>query len=165
MVTETEARKVDHMHVVIYVNLQLLVKVERDTSQLCKNVETAVHSNADSSIMGSYETANESPLETLLLNSSVNDGDDASRDGTASANVKLELRGLLLLSAPVMVQLSAQYAVTVVNQYFIGHQGAGPLAAAAIGNTVSLNLPGQHVYMESESAAHAACKSIETPDK
>lgn len=54
------------------------------------------------------------------------------------ANVKLELRGLLLLSAPVMVQLSAQYAVTVVNQYFIGHQGAGPLAAAAIGNTVSV---------------------------
>lgn len=57
-----------------------------------------------------------------------------------SANVKLELRGLLLLSAPVMVQLSAQYAVTVVNQYFIGHQGAGPLAAAAIGNTVSVNM-------------------------
>lgn len=56
----------------------------------------------------------------------------------APANVKLELRGLLLLSAPVMVQLSAQYAVTVVNQYFIGHQGAGPLAAAAIGNTVSV---------------------------
>ena len=54
------------------------------------------------------------------------------------ANMKLELRGLLLLSAPVMVQLSAQYAVTVVNQYFIGHQGAGPLAAAAIGNTVSV---------------------------
>lgn len=54
------------------------------------------------------------------------------------ANVKLELRGLLLLSAPVMVQLSAQYAVTVVNQYFIGHQGAGPLAAGAIGNTVSV---------------------------
>ena len=53
------------------------------------------------------------------------------------ATVKLELRGLSLLSAPVMVQVSAQYAVTVVNQYFTGHQGAGPLAAAAIGNTVS----------------------------
>ena len=65
------------------------------------------------------------------------DGVPAEEEPAAPANVKLELRGLLLLSAPVMVQLSAQYAVTVVNQYFIGHQGAGPLAAAAIGNTVS----------------------------
>lgn len=89
----------------------------------------------------------DSSLEGPLLESNVNNDNSALRDGTAPANVKLELRGLLLLSAPVMVQLSAQYAVTVVNQYFIGHQGAGPLAAAAIGNTVSLNsLPGQQVY-------------------
>ncbi len=75
-------------------------------------------------------------LQVPMLNTNANDEDTTAAGGT-SANLKLELRGLLSLSAPVMVQLSAQYAVTVVNQYFIGHQGAGPLAAAAIGNTVS----------------------------
>ena len=73
------------------------------------------------------------------------------------ANVKIELRGLLLLSAPVMVQLSAQYAVTVVNQYFIGHQGAGPLAAAAIGNTVNLNPCSSH-------CTHHVASSVSLPD-
>ena len=58
-------------------------------------------------------------------------------DGVAPANVRLELKALSLLSAPVIVQLTALYAISVVNQYFIGHQGAAPLAAAAIGNTVS----------------------------
>ena len=73
----------------------------------------------------------------LVLRERLVEQDPALPDeGTAPASLKHELRGLLTLSAPVMVQLSAQYAVTVINQYFIGHQGAGPLAAAAIGNTV-----------------------------
>ena len=129
-----------HVRAVIY------DRVERDTVNCsCNNVETAVHGNAPSSTM--VPDVDDSSLEGPLLESNVNNDNSALRDGTAPANVKLELRGLLLLSAPVMVQLSAQYAVTVVNQYFIGHQGAGPLAAAAIGNTVSLNsLPGQQVY-------------------
>jgi hypothetical protein len=58
-------------------------------------------------------------------------------EGVAPANVKLELKALSLLSAPVIVQLTALYAISTVNQYFIGHLGAAPLAAAAIGNTVS----------------------------
>lgn len=72
------------------------------------------------------------PLEASLLDplSEVTD------DGPAPANVKLELKALSLLSAPVIVQLGALYAIIVVNQYFIGHLGAAPLAAAAIGNTV-----------------------------
>ncbi|DBA92170.1 hypothetical protein WJX77_011744 [Trebouxia sp. C0004] len=56
-------------------------------------------------------------------------------EGVAPANVKLELKALSLLSAPVIVQLTALYAISTVNQYFIGHLGAAPLAAAAIGNT------------------------------
>lgn len=58
-------------------------------------------------------------------------------EGAAPANVKLELKALSLLSAPVVVQLTALYAISTVNQYFIGHLGAAPLAAAAIGKTVS----------------------------
>lgn len=58
-------------------------------------------------------------------------------EGVAPAHVKLELKALSLLSAPVIVQLTALYAISTVNQYFIGHLGAAPLAAAAIGNTVS----------------------------
>ncbi len=78
------------------------------------------------------ETADESLQEGLL------DEDRRLADeGVASANVKLELKALSLLSAPVIVQLTALYAISTVNQYFIGHQGAAPLAAAAIGNTVS----------------------------
>ena len=73
----------------------------------------------------------------LILRERLLDEDPAIRDDKGSpATFQHELRGLLALSAPVMVQLSAQYAVTVTNQYFIGHQGASPLAAAAIGNTV-----------------------------
>lgn len=73
----------------------------------------------------------------LVLRERLLDQDPAVPDEAAApASLRHELRGLLTLSAPVMVQLSAQYAVTVINQYFIGHQGAGPLAAAAIGNTV-----------------------------
>ncbi|DBA68437.1 TPA: hypothetical protein ACH3X2_013734 [Trebouxia sp. C0005] len=56
-------------------------------------------------------------------------------EGVAPAHVKLELKALSLLSAPVIVQLTALYAISTVNQYFIGHLGAAPLAAAAIGNT------------------------------
>lgn len=52
------------------------------------------------------------------------------------AQLGVELKSLARLSAPVIVQLTAQYAISVVNQYFIGHLGATPLAAAAIGNTV-----------------------------
>ena len=58
-------------------------------------------------------------------------------EAVAPANVKLELKALSLLSAPVIVQLTALYAISTVNQYFIGHLGAASLAAAAIGNTVS----------------------------
>ena len=72
------------------------------------------------------------PLEESLLDPP----SDALDDGAAPANVKLELKALSLLSAPVIVQLGALYAIIVVNQYFIGHLGAAPLAAAAIGNTV-----------------------------
>ena len=89
---------------------------------------------AQCDIMAFHGEDGEALLRTPLL--AVTCPDDAPAT-QKPANVKVELRGLLLLSAPVMVQLSAQYAVTVVNQYFIGHQGAGPLAAAAIGNTVS----------------------------
>lgn len=91
--------------------------------------------------MTSHEEDAERLLHVPWLDTSGFDDDTGTTaaDGAAPANLKLELRGLLMLSAPVMVQLSAQYAVTVINQYFIGHQGAGPLAAAAIGNTVGLN--------------------------
>lgn len=97
-------------------------------------------------------TSHEEDAERLLQVSMLSDYNAFDNDPTAAngtpANLKLELCGLLSLSAPVMVQLSAQYAVTVVNQYFIGHQGAGPLAAAAIGNTVSVCArPGQPVAM------------------
>ncbi|KAL3161013.1 hypothetical protein ABBQ38_009396 [Trebouxia sp. C0009 RCD-2024] len=85
--------------------------------------------------MAYHEEDAEALLTSPFLGAACADGDPAEEDPAAPANVKLELRGLLSLSAPVMVQLSAQYAVTVVNQYFIGHQGASPLAAAAIGNT------------------------------
>lgn len=72
------------------------------------------------------------PLTESLLDTL----DDPTDNIVASANVKLELKALSLLSAPVIVQLGALYAIIVVNQYFIGHLGAAPLAAAAIGNTV-----------------------------
>lgn len=73
----------------------------------------------------------------LILRERLLDVDSAERDDASPpATFAHELRGLLALSAPVMVQLSAQYAVTVTNQYYVGHQGASPLAAAAIGNTV-----------------------------
>ena len=89
-------------------------------------------------------TSHEEDAERLLQVPMLQDHNALDNDTTAAngtpANLKLELCGLLSLSAPVMVQLSAQYAVTVVNQYFIGHQGAGPLAAAAIGNTVSAHV-------------------------
>ncbi|KAA6429172.1 MAG: hypothetical protein FRX49_00568 [Trebouxia sp. A1-2] len=84
-------------------------------------------------------TSHEEDAERLLRVPMLADCNALDDDPTATngkpADLRLELCGLLSLSAPVMVQLSAQYAVTVVNQYFIGHQGAGPLAAAAIGNT------------------------------
>ncbi len=97
--------------------------------------------------MTSHEEDAERLLQVPMLDTDAIDDDPTAADGTP-ANLRLELCGLLSLSAPVMVQLSAQYAVTVVNQYFIGHQGAGPLAAAAIGNTVSVCArPGQPVAM------------------
>ena len=86
--------------------------------------------------MALHEDGAKRLLHVALL--SANDEEPTAADSAvAPADFKLELRSLLRLSAPVMVQLSAQYGVTVVNQYYIGHQGAGPLAAAAIGNTVS----------------------------
>ena len=78
------------------------------------------------------------PLEESLLDPP----SDALENETAPANVKLELKALSLLSAPVIVQLGALYAIIVVNQYFIGHLGASPLAAAAIGNTVRAHIDG-----------------------
>lgn len=78
------------------------------------------------------------PLEESLLDPP----SDALENETAPANVKLELKALSLLSAPVIVQLGALYAIIVVNQYFIGHLGAAPLAAAAIGNTVRAHVNG-----------------------
>ena len=75
---------------------------------------------------------NADPLAESLLEST----DEPADTGLASANIKLELTALSLLSAPVIVQLGALYAIPTVNQYFIGHLGAAPLAAAAIGNTV-----------------------------
>ena len=96
----------------------------------------------DCNLLSAAMTLHEEDAERLLRVPMLSDGNELDDDPTAGngtpANLKLELCGLLSLSAPVMVQLSAQYAVTVVNQYFIGHQGAGPLAAAAIGNTVSV---------------------------
>lgn len=62
-------------------------------------------------------------------------------DRASTASVGVELKSLARLSAPVIVQLTAQYAISVVNQLFIGHLGARPLAAAAIGNTVSVCSP------------------------
>lgn len=103
-------------------------------------------------------TSHEEDAERLLRVPMLADCNALDDDPTATngkpADLRLELCGLLSLSAPVMVQLSAQYAVTVVNQYFIGHQGAGPLAAAAIGNTVSAR-PGQPVT--TASAVRRVC--------
>ena len=73
--------------------------------------------------------------ESLLGDDRADTGDEVSAKTT-----KVELKALLKLSAPLMVQLSSQYAIIIVNQYFIGHLGPAPLAAAAIGNTVSLTL-------------------------
>lgn len=76
----------------------------------------------------------DNPLDEGLL-------DDAcipSESAVSNETTKLELKALLKLSAPLMVQLSSQYAIIIINQYFIGHLGPAPLAAAAIGNTVSM---------------------------
>lgn len=78
--------------------------------------------------------------ESILRERLLDDDPAACDEASTPATFTHELKGLLALSAPVMVQLSAQYAVTVTNQYFIGHQGASPLAAAAIGNTVRVSL-------------------------
>lgn len=51
-------------------------------------------------------------------------------------NVRDEVKALLTLSAPVTVQLSSQYAIHVISQSFVGHQGPASLTAAAIGHTV-----------------------------
>ena len=81
------------------------------------------------------EPADQSLEESLLGDESSGVGGEVSTETT-----KLELKALLKLSAPLMVQLSSQYAIIIVNQYFIGHLGPAPLAAAAIGNTVSCSL-------------------------
>lgn len=78
------------------------------------------------------DAVDQSLQESLLGDECANDGDEVSAETT-----KIELKALLKLSAPLMVQLSSQYAIIIVNQYFIGHLGPAPLAAAAIGNTVS----------------------------
>lgn len=74
--------------------------------------------------------------ETLLQDIAFIDADPPADDCASTASVGVELKSLARLSAPVIVQLTAQYAISVVNQVFIGHLGARPLAAAAIGNTV-----------------------------
>ena len=58
-------------------------------------------------------------------------------DKASAEHTKIELKALLRLSAPLMVQLASQYAIILINQYFIGHLGPAQLAAAAIGNTVN----------------------------
>jgi len=114
--------------------------------QLCIQQLTTFDCNLLTAAMTSHEEDAEQLLHVPMLSDDNALDDDPPAGNGTPANLKLELCGLLSLSAPVMVQLSAQYAVTVVNQYFIGHQGAGPLAAAAIGNTVSVCArPGQPV--------------------
>ncbi len=81
------------------------------------------------------DAADETLQENLLGDDRAGTGDEVSAETT-----KLELKALLKMSAPLMVQLSSQYAIIIVNQYFIGHLGPAPLAAAAIGNTVSRSL-------------------------
>ncbi|KAL0044593.1 hypothetical protein WJX82_001696 [Trebouxia sp. C0006] len=76
------------------------------------------------------DAADETLQESLLGDDRADTGDEVSAETT-----KVELKALLKLSAPLMVQLSSQYAIIIVNQYFIGHLGPAPLAAAAIGNT------------------------------
>lgn len=46
----------------------------------------------------------------------------------------LELKALLSLSGPAIIQLAGQQGLVVTNQIIIGHIGAVELAAAAIGN-------------------------------
>lgn len=58
----------------------------------------------------------------------------------APATTKGEVKALLALSAPVTLQLSSQYAIHVISESFIGHQGATSLTAAAIGHTVCMRL-------------------------
>ena len=84
--------------------------------------------------MDQHEDAADRALQDSLLG----DGrDEHAEDEISAETTKLELKALLKLSAPLMVQLSSQYAIIIVNQYFIGHLGPAPLAASAIGNTVS----------------------------
>lgn len=52
------------------------------------------------------------------------------------ANTRTEVQALLTLSAPVTAQLASQYAIQVISQSYVGHQGAASLTAAAIGHTV-----------------------------
>ncbi|DBB01927.1 TPA: hypothetical protein ACH3X1_000519 [Trebouxia sp. C0004] len=76
------------------------------------------------------DAADETFQESLLGDDRADTCDEVSAETTT-----VELKALLKLSAPLMVQLSSQYAIIIVNQYFIGHLGPAPLAAAAIGNT------------------------------
>lgn len=74
--------------------------------------------------------------ENLLQDVTLSEPATPHQDDGSTAKIGTELKSLARLSAPVIVQLTAQYAISVVNQLFIGHLGARPLAAAAIGNTV-----------------------------
>ena len=51
--------------------------------------------------------------------------------------VGTEAYELLRLAAPAVVQLCTMQALVVTNQILVGHLGATPLAAAALGITVS----------------------------
>lgn len=95
-------------------------------------------------------------LEDNLLDPSTT----VANDGAAPANVKLELKALSRLSAPVIVQLGALYAIIVVNQYFIGHLGAAPLAAAAIGNTVCARNSSAHAILSLSKAWQSSMQTI-----
>ena len=85
--------------------------------------------------------------ESLLQDVTLSEPPTPHQDDTSTAKIGTELKSLARLSAPVIVQLTAQYAISVVNQLFIGHLGARPLAAAAIGNTVRPTA--QHVVVHS----------------
>ena len=78
------------------------------------------------------------PVDVSLQESLLGENDRPhGEDKVSPETTKIELKALLKLSAPLMVQLASQYAIILINQYFIGHLGPAELAAAAIGNTVS----------------------------
>ncbi len=64
-----------------------------------------------------------------------------SEKGKAAVGVGRETLALLQLAAPAVLQLCTMQALVVTNQVVVGHLGATPLAAAALGITVSTPCP------------------------